>query len=1168
MSIPLITQHLINDAFDTATLQRAKSYVGKMQDIEFFPEENRFSAQVKGTARTPYEVDLYVVDYSDNGRLSLDGVCSCPVGLGCKHAAALALTILQQQSSTESTLKSMLPPNLMPLANKLASLIDGNPMPKGDEELLAMLKNLGVKLENPRDWTSDWIEQLEGLQQKPSELVAQGKAKKKASPSTMLYYVLYAEHGTGFPEILIYKGLIKPNTTTGEVHCNLTPWDNIDRALSSPPSFVNGDDLYILALLSKINKSLDYADNELQFWQHADMPRLFDALIATGRCYFSHTANDLSHPWQALHRGTPRQCQLAWEIQTDGSLLSCLVTEPEASVVIPMNPLHYIDSNTYQIGLVEHSSLTGKVLQHLAQLPPLTTKEQPKIAAAIQRLLPQVPLPTMDYLNKVREIKTSPVPVLRFSTVTVGRIIPHRLYGFAETTLRGERPLYDLASLSFLYGDIEVSPFTEPGFIRCADGSFVKLLPKRNAEEKWLSRLKAWGFLPFNLRELVDLNPQELQGTHFLNLESIQKWVELCSDGTLETMRQQGWVLHIPKDFRHLVLTVDAWELELNETEAGWLGVDMGILVDGERLPLAPLLYALFRRDPRWLDKTSLQQIKAEEEIILFSESGRKIGVTANRLKPLAETLVDLFNANVPRLSVPLQDAPRLLDVVDKERWQFHGNQSIVELAHTLRQAGDVQAIAPPQGLQIQLRTYQQEGLAWLQYLRQHNLAGILADDMGLGKTAQTLAHILLEKEAGRLDRPCLVILPTSLVFNWKREAARFAPALRILSLHGKDRAERFAQIPEHDVCLSTYPLLWRDREALKAQAYHLLILDEAQAVKNATSQAAQVVRELSARHRLCLTGTPLENHLGELWAQFDFLLPGFLGDSRTFSTTWRTPIEKQGNQVRREILANRLRPFILRRHKEEVASELPEKTVIVRSVELAAGQRDLYETVRSAMDARVREEIAAKGLARSQIVILDALLKLRQVCCDPRLLKSTAAAKVKERAKLDLLMEMLPEMVAEGRKILVFSQFTSMLDLIAEALQKHKLAFALLTGDTKDREAEVQSFQDGDKPIFLISLKAGGVGLNLTAADTVIHYDPWWNPAVENQATDRAHRLGQTKKVFVYKLVIAGSIEEKILSLQEKKADLAASILSEDHEGGSKFSDADLAALFAPLSD
>ena len=615
---------------------------------------------------------------------------------------------------------------------------------------------------------------------------------------------------------------------------------------------------------------------------------------------------------------------------------------------------------------------------------------------------------------------------------------------------------------------------------------------------------------------------------------------------------------------------MDGWDAELYESDNGWFNLDMGIIVEGERLPLAPLLANLFRSDPRWLEVAELERVPDDEGIDLYTARGKRLRVPAGRIKPLAATLIDLFDGfsggDVLRLS--RFDAPRLAELSDLRRWQFRGQNDIMALAERLLAAQGISDVAPPADFRLDLRPYQREGLAWLQFLRTNALSGILADDMGLGKTAQTLAHLLLEKEGGRLDKPALVILPTSLIFNWKNEAARFAPDLKVLSLHGPERKSRFADISTHDVVLTTYPLLWRDADELMQHSYHLLILDEAQTVKNAQSQSAEAVRKVDARHRLCLTGTPLENHLGELWSQFDFLLPGFLGTSKQFTRHWRTPIEKQGDIARRSLLARRIRPFILRRKKEDVAQELPPKTIIVRSVELEGAQRDLYETVRAAMDAKVRDEIARMGFARSQIVILDALLKLRQVCCDPRLVKASAARKVPERAKLDLLMAMLPELVDEGRRVLVFSQFTSMLSLIEHELDKANIAYVTLTGDTNDRETPIRRFQEGQVPVFLISLKAGGVGLNLTMADTVIHYDPWWNPAVENQATDRAHRLGQNKPVFVYKLIVSGSIEEKILALQERKAELAAGILSEDHQVDIKFGTDDLAALFEPLPD
>jgi SNF2 family DNA or RNA helicase len=309
-----------------------------------------------------------------------------------------------------------------------------------------------------------------------------------------------------------------------------------------------------------------------------------------------------------------------------------------------------------------------------------------------------------------------------------------------------------------------------------------------------------------------------------------------------------------------------------------------------------------------------------------------------------------------------------------------------------------------------------------------------------------------------------------------------------------------------------------------------------------------------------------MENHLGELWSQFAFLMPGLLGDTKRFARVFRTPIEKKQDGERRAVLSGRLKPFLLRRTKSLVAADLPPKTEILRPLELAGPQRDLYETVRVAMHDKVRREVAEKGLARSHIVVLDALLKLRQVCCDPRLVKLTAARQVNASAKLEHLMEMLPPLIEDGRQILLFSQFTSMLDLIKPAVAEAGIDFAELRGDTKDRAGPVAQFQKGKVPLFLISLKAGGTGLNLTAADTVIHYDPWWNPAVEDQATDRAHRIGQDKPVFVYKLVAQGTVEERMLELQQRKKALAAGIYDAAGGTGAGLEAGDIERLFEPL--
>ncbi|MBZ9751937.1 ATP-dependent helicase [Deinococcus sp. HMF7604] len=434
--------------------------------------------------------------------------------------------------------------------------------------------------------------------------------------------------------------------------------------------------------------------------------------------------------------------------------------------------------------------------------------------------------------------------------------------------------------------------------------------------------------------------------------------------------------------------------------------------------------------------------------------------------------------------------------------------------------------------------------------------------------TVQALAHLLLEKDSGRADRPSLVVAPTSVIGNWQAEAAKFAPELRVLTLHGKDRRAQFAQIPAHDLVLTTYPLLPRDITELGAFSYHLVILDEAQNIKNTRTAAAKAAGSLSARHRLALTGTPLENHLGELWSQFNFLAPGLLHDEKTFRDLYRTPIEKRGEASRRAALSARVRPFILRREKRDVARELPPKTEIPVRVTLDGDQRDLYETVRVTTETRVREELRARGLARSTIAILDALLKLRQAVTDPRLVKLEAARGVQGNAKFDWLQTHLPQMVEEGRRVLIFSGFATLLRHLEDWLREEGMPYSMITGSTQDRQGQIDAFQSGKTHVFLITLKAGGVGLNLTAADTVIHYDPWWNPAAEEQATDRAYRIGQDKPVFVYKLIAAGSVEERILDLQARKASLARGILDGGLSDATQLTTADLDRLFAPLED
>jgi superfamily II DNA or RNA helicase len=642
----------------------------------------------------------------------------------------------------------------------------------------------------------------------------------------------------------------------------------------------------------------------------------------------------------------------------------------------------------------------------------------------------------------------------------------------------------------------------------------------------------------------------------------------------IQQLREAGCLVTFSERFPEEPRRVspEGWHGELEPAGNGWFELGLDIDVEGQRLNLLPILRQLFRDPDFPLDAPDDEPPDASWELTLDEE--RRLMLPLARLRSLMAPILDWLgdeDDETAALKLPVTAAERLAPLAEHERWA--GREDVAALSQRLKALPA--SLPAPEGFHGELRDYQARGLAWMRFLAELDTGGILADDMGLGKTIQVLAHLLDERQRGALQGPSLVVAPTSLVGNWCAETARFAPGLSVLALQGsKAQRQRLIEsdLASADLVVTTYPLLIRDLELLREIPFGLLVLDEAQAIKNAASQTAHAVRGLQAQRALAVTGTPLENHLGELWAQLDAVAPGALGSQRWFGQHFRTPIEKEGDDVQRQRLAQRVAPLMLRRTKQQVLTELPEKTESRREITLSGTQRELYESLRLAQHQRVQQAIAERGLAGSGIVMLDALLKLRQVCCDPQLVKLDSAKRVRRSAKMEQLRELLPPLIEEGRRILIFSQFTEMLALIGKALERDGIAYTTLTGDTpgKVRTQRVAHFQQGEVPVFLISLKAGGVGLNLTAADTVIHYDPWWNPAVEAQATGRAHRLGQQNPVFVYKLVCAGTVEERIIELQARKADLAASILeggAERSGDGPLFDEEDLALLFAPVA-
>lgn len=691
-----------------------------------------------------------------------------------------------------------------------------------------------------------------------------------------------------------------------------------------------------------------------------------------------------------------------------------------------------------------------------------------------------------------------------------------------------------------------------------------------DAERDWAAQLIGLGF-----RRCGDVLNYSLK-THLRDAFVAHNNQGLWTDfflRSLPELRAGGWEIITDDTFDLHVVQPEYFYEDIEETaRPNWFAADIGVEVNGARIPLLPLLVKFLAASPDGFNVSRLAA-KGEEPVLIPLEDGRThVPVPASRLHRILTNLTELLTAGAKSLQGSRLPMHRLRAAAfaggeEDDALCRRTHDRLRGLADSLRSGSLTVEGDPPASLKATLRPYQLEGWRWLQFLTRHGLGGILADDMGLGKTVQTLAHLLAEKESGTASGPSLIVCPTSLLSNWRDEAARFAPSLRVRIHYGAQRAAALEEAAACDLLITSYPLLVRDEEVLAGIPFHAVVLDEAQYIKNPRTQAAQAACRLQSTQRLCLTGTPMENHLGELWSIFQFLMPGFLGTWDQFTVVFRTPVEKQGDHDRRALLARRIAPVFLRRTKEAVLTDLPPKVEMVQRIALTPAQADLYESVRAAMDARIHEEIDRSGLARSQIYILDALLKLRQVCCHPALLKTAAAAAVPDSAKLEALMDLIEPLAAEGRRILVFSQFVTMLDLISARLKKARVDHLMLTGQTQNRGDLVRNFQTGSAPVFLISLKAGGTGLNLTAADTVIHYDPWWNPAAEAQATDRAHRIGQQSTVFVHKLICEGTIEERILELQKRKATLIAGLLDGSSGSLAGISAEDIDFLLAPVA-
>ncbi|MBC7452957.1 MAG: DEAD/DEAH box helicase [Massilia sp.] len=1096
--------------FDSGTYSRGHDYAQRGKVRALAHNDDVIDGKVVGSGGQLYQQSISIVERKN--AVGFNGSCTCPMQLNCKHVVAVLLRCLEQMPDV--------------------------PAPRRTEPALPHA-------------VSAWLHQVQqALDTAGADMAKPGRAAQR------LMYVLVPDGGSGRVNLCLCKARMRADGAIASA----SVFKDAYSLQTRPPAYATASDLYAVRLFMAMSGS--HAFGPAQIEPRDDMgAHLIRQVLGADCLGWAAALGDLKTGQIApLKAGPARSGVLAWGEQGDAMDSVRLVWQFDdgtpVDCVLPTAPALYIRQ-----GLLGELTLPDgaraiplrELTALVANAPSVDKRDTPALARQLtaQGLGRLVPLP----LELKQMIRTDIAPR------------PFLLLGSLERTSfdDGSRHWDDYALLAFDYDGVRVSIDPSQQISRHTSAGYELIARDAALEEEASATLASLGFRA----PAPDTAPGAVQG--MLQLAHGDDWLRFTRQ-ELPQLRARGWLSEQGSAFRFDLAEVQDWYADVEEGVEGgnaWFDLELGIVVNGERISLLPVLLQLIRSAPQDFDPAALEAHLDTDQLIARLPDGVRVSLPWGRIKPILNTLGELYFTEHLGASIRFMeiDAARLAELEAHAQLRWLGGERLREIGKKLLTFGGVQEVAAPLGLQAHLRPYQSAGLAWMQFLREFKLAGILADDMGLGKTLQTLAHILLEKEAGRLTAPALVVAPTSLMGNWQAEAARFAPDLRVLLLHGADRSQRFDQIDQHDLVLTTYALLPRDEAELRAHTYHLLILDESQYIKNSRAKAAQTAALLPARHRLCLTGTPLQNHLGELWAQFHFLMPGLLGDEKRFNTEFRKPIERLGDSGRNALLVRRLKPFLLRRTKDAVATELPAKTEMVREVELSGAQRDLYETVRLAMDKKVRDAIAIKGVARSQIIILDALLKLRQVCCDPRLVKLAGGSiSSAPSAKLDALMEMIVTLLDEGRKILVFSQFTSMLALIEAELRARAITYALLTGATKDRAGQVAAFQQGEVPLFLISLKAGGVGLNLTAADTVIHYDPWWNPAAENQATDRAWRIGQDKPVFVYKLIAKGTLEQKIQELQRRKAELADAVLAGGGAQGLALTLADLQAILAPL--
>ena len=957
--------------------------------------------------------------------------------------------------------------------------------------------------DNPPISDIPWLDTLVSFESK--------KETQEVEPEYRLEYrLLYKDAGITEDLKLFRAKLLKSGSYSKGAKLEL--YDIVRYTYSPKYEYLTGEDRTILAMIgAMMGESWSYSV-DLRGELGASIVKM---MIDTGKAYYANSKKTLRYC------ETPITPKFDWSRNSKGEYI--LTSNIDRDRLLPTQPPLVVDVESDTIHPIA-GDLSPELILHLLKAPPI---EEEHLSLFIRKSfdkLPKLPIPIPPELIDGKTVEAKPLPKLL-------------IYPDSDES-RSYR-----VELKFIYADTELAPYPqkEQEYIK-RSGDIILIKRDLDSEESAIDRLKQSGFILCSDSNSLFCStlPKESQA-------GIERW-RLFLQNELENLKDEGWIIEDAEwDFiEDISLDVESVKSDTDE----WFELSFTVEIEGNQIPLLPIVTTLIR------EFDSVDELP--ENLNLYLGDGRYIHTPSSRISPILSTLYELYDEKSGSVRVKPYNAHLLGSLAEQSDINWIGSREIAILSKQMRDFRGIEDMEPSPHLKAELREYQRRGVSWLGFLHRFKFGGILADDMGLGKTLQTLAFLQRLKYDGELNKPALVIMPTSLLGNWRSEIEKFTPDMKYIMLYGNNRDEIYPQLEKSDIILTSYQIAQRDSAILKKLEFSYLILDEAQKIKNPRAKITLSVKQFKAEHRLALTGTPMENHLGELWSIFDFLMRGFLGNQPFFKKAYQNPIEKDNDITKKDRLRRKISPFMLRRSKDEVLDELPEKIEILRKVPFGAKQALLYENIRVAMESKVKEEISKKGIARSRIMILDALLKLRQICCDPSLLSISQAKHIHESAKREMLMELLEELIAEGRKILLFSQFTSMLSIIEEDLKAKGYKYSKLTGSTRDREAVIDRFKEDDCNIFLISLKAGGVGLNLIEADTVIHYDPWWNPAVENQATDRAYRIGQTKTLFVYKLIVENSIEEKILQLQESKSSLQKGIYSEAEGEGEKMIDAE----------